>query len=107
MANLGQMRPELLLENGIKGTFTFQAADGIRKNGPLLSVAEINQRGHPAWFDGEKSYILPSSATEISALRRLVAQVKSKVPLHMKNGVFKLRAWQDPDAGFTGPGSKK
>ena len=106
MANLGQLRPKLLLENGTQGQFTFQAAEGIRKNGPLLSVAEINHRGHPAWFDGERSYILPSTAREIAALRKMVQQVKDKVPLHVKNGVFKLRAWQDP-SGFTGQGTKK
>ena len=73
-----------------------------------LGGSEINQRGHPAWFDGEKSYIIPGSAQEVSALRSLVKQVANKVPLHVKNGVFKLRAWQsDSESGFTGQGTKK
>ena len=62
MANLGQKRPQLLLENGALGKFTFQTADGIRPGGPLLAVSEVNAKGNPAWFDGERSYILPGGA---------------------------------------------
>ena len=75
------------------GQFTFKAAEGIRPSGPLLSVSQVNARGIPTWFDGDRSYILPGNPTEIAALRALVQKVENKVPLHLKNGVFKLRAW--------------
>ena len=108
MANLGQKRPQLLLENGSLSTFTFQTAEGIRPGGPLLAVSEVNAKGHPTWFDGEHSYILPGSAPEIMELRSIIQKIGSKVPLHLKNGVFKLHAWQpDTEAGFTRPGGKR
>ena len=105
MANLGQVRPRLLLENGIMADFTFQAAEGIRENGPLLAVSEVNAKGNPAWVDGERSYILPGGCKEIAELRALVAKMERKIPLHLKNGVFKLKAWQpDTSSVFAGPG---
>ena len=107
MANLGQVRPRLLLENGLKGQFTFQAADGIREEGPLLSVSEVNAKGNPTRFDGERSYILPSDSLQLSQLRALVQQVPAKIPLHLRNGVFKLRAWEpEAEALFARPGHK-
>ena len=107
MANIGQMRPDLLLENGLVGQLTFQAADGIREDGPLLAVSEVNARGNPAWFDGERSFILPGDAPQVATMRSLVQQVAQKVPLHLKNGVFKMRAWQaGNNAGFPRPGVK-
>ena len=96
IANLGQVKPELLLETGTVGQFCFQVADGIREDGPLLAVSEVNAKGNPAWFDGEKSYIIPSKAPELREIRRLIQQVKDKLPLHLKNGVFKLKAWHHP-----------
>ena len=108
MANLGQVKPKLMLENGLLGHFTFQAADGIRENGPLLAVSDVNAKGNPAWFDGEQSFILPGTATEISELRRLIKKMNNKVPLHLKNGVFKMRAWRpEPEAVFARPGAKR
>ena len=101
MANLGQVRPSLLLENGLLGQFTFQAADGIRENGPLLAVSEVNAKGNATWFGGERSYIIPGAAKQLGALRALVQQVDNKIPLHLKNGVFKLKAWT-PDGESSG-----
>ena len=75
MANLGQVRPRLMMENGFLGQFTFQAADGIRESGPLLSVSEVNSKGNPGWFDGEDSFILPDSAPELAALREIVQKI--------------------------------
>ena len=74
----------------------------------MLAVSEVNAKGNPAWFDGERSYILPGGAPEISELRTIVQKVQHKVPLHLKNGVFKMHAWQpDGQAGFPRPGVKR
>ena len=108
MANIGQVRPELYLENRMRGKFTFQAADGIRESGPLFAVSEVNARGNPAWFDGERSFIIPGDAPQVVALRNLIQQIPKKVPLHLKNGVFKMKAWHPgTDAGFPRPGVSK
>ena len=111
MANLGQVKRRLLLENGIAGQFTFQAADGIREDGPLLAVSEVNAKGNPAWFDGEKSYILPANSKELSQLRAIIRKMEKKIPLHLKNGVFKLKAWEpnaaEAEALFARPGAKR
>ena len=73
----------------------------------MLAVSEVNARGNPTWFDGEKSYILPGDAPQIATMRKLVQDVAQKVPLHLKNGVFKMRAWQPgAEAGFPRPGAK-
>ena len=107
MPNIGQVRPELALENGLLGRFTFQAADGIREDGPLLAVSDVNSKGNPAWFDGERSYIIPGAAQELAELRALVQRVENKVPLHLKNGVFKMRAWAtEASSVFARPGKK-
>ena len=106
MANLGQVRPRLMMENGFLGRFTFQAADGIRKEGPLLAVSEVNAKGNPAWFDGQNSYILAGGSPEVEKLRSLIQDYGSKIPLHLKNGVYKLKAWAPNDpAGFPRPGA--
>ncbi len=108
MANMGQVKPRLLLENGVLGNFTFQAADGIREDGPLLAVSEVNAQGNPTWFDGEQSFIIPGGAQELSQLRALIQQVTMKVPLHLKNGVFKLHAWEPEAAAlFARPGHEE
>ena len=108
MANLGQVRPNLALENGLLGRFTFQAADGIREDGPLLSVFDVNSKGNPCWFDGEQSFILPGGAEQIKELRALIQKVANKVPMHVKNGVFKMRAWTtDDESVFARHGQKR
>ena len=105
MANIGQMKPELLLESGLLGRFCFQAADGIREDGPLLAVSEVNARGNPTWFDGERCYILAGGSPEVEEIRRKIQEYESKIPLHLKGGVFKLKAWQAESAeGFHGQG---
>ena len=70
-------------------------------------MSEVNAKGNATRFDGERSYILPGSAPEVNELRAMIQKVQLKVPLHLKNGVFKMHAWQ-PEAGalFTRPGSQ-
>ena len=103
MPNIGKLKPQLLLENGALGNFPYQVADGIRENGPLLAVSDVNAKGNPTWFDGEKSYIIPGGAPQVQELRNLIQQVQLKVPLHLKNGVFKMHAWEPNMANLQPP----
>ena len=62
MPNLGQLKPEMLLENGNDGRFTFQAAE-VRK--PLLAVSSVNDKGNLVLFDNEGSFIIPGTSTAL------------------------------------------
>ena len=101
MENESQMTPTLLLETGGLGQFCFQNTELIRK--PLLAVCDVNKKGNIGLFDGEKSFILTGSAEELEALRKMVARMSQKIPLHLENGTYKMRAWQ-PDTPFGGQG---
>ena len=90
-----------MLETGDMGQFTFQNVEEVRK--PLLAVSDVNSKGNIGFFDGELSYILTGSRAELDALRKMVAKMTKKIPLHLENGTFKLRAWQ-PETPFGGQG---
>ena len=45
--------------------FTIQAAEGIREDGQMMAVSEVNSKGNPTWFDGEKSFILAGGSPEV------------------------------------------
>ena len=67
----------------------------------MLAVSEVKAKGNPTWFDGERSYIIPGTAKELGALRAMIQKVDHKIPMHLKNGVFKLKAWT-PNAESSG-----
>ena len=94
--NLGQLVVSLMTLSGIVGRTTWQAAE-VRK--PLMAVSAINDKGNLVLFDLEGSAIVPSSAPELVEIRKLVKQVKDKIDLQRKGGVFTMRAWRaDPVA---------
>ena len=97
MPNQGQMKPRLLLETGHLGNFTIQNVDPVKK--PLLAVSDVNEKGNIGFFDGHNSSLICGTAEEMAALRKLVASIKTKVPLHYSNGTYKMKAWQ-PEAPF-------
>ena len=105
MKNQGQMRPRLLLETGQLGQFTFQATSSaqgpLRK--PLLAMSDVNSKNNIGFFDGENSWILTGTEKEKEELRKLVARMSNKLPLHFTNGTYKLRTWQ-PEPPFGRPG---
>ena len=70
---------------------------------PLLAVSVVNKKGNIGFFDGPLSYILTGSKEELDALRKMVEKMQKKIPLHLSNGTFKMRAWQ-PDSPFGRPG---
>ena len=89
--NLGQMNLNLVTEPGDEGAMCIQAAD-VRK--PLLAVSSVNRKGNPVWFDGERSYILPSTARNLAPIRKLIQEIENKIPLHLSNGTYKMKAWR-------------
>ena len=89
-----------MVETGAKAKLTFQAAE-VRK--PLVAVSALVEKGNLAVFD-KSSFILPGNAPEISMIRQLIAQVKGRIPMYTEKGVYKVRNWAAPKAGFTRPG---
>ena len=94
-----------ILGNGVASATKFQGAD-VRK--PLLAVSGLNDKGNPVWFDHDTtggSFIIPKGAPELLEIRKLIKQVKARVRLDRKGGIFQLRNWT-PDAkaeGFPRP----
>ena len=100
MPNLGEMKFDMVVESGDTGALTMQAAE-VRK--PLLAVSALNRKGNPVWFDGEQSYVVPSTAKNLALIRKLLKEIDNKIPLHLENGVFVMKAWKSPRP-FQGPG---
>ena len=96
--NEGQLTPTVLLEEGGRGSMTFQAAD-VRK--PLMAISSVNDKGHLALFDLEGSYLIPSDCPEVRQIRELVIKAQRKVRMHRENGVFHMRVWKK---AFSRPG---
>ena len=103
--NEGQMVADRMFANGLVGKTKFQAAK-IRK--PLLAVSSLNDKGNPVWFDSDctgGSFILLGNAPELNQIRQLIQQVRSRVKMERKGGIFQLRNWavQSSPKGFTRP----
>ena len=79
---------------------TFQGAD-VRA--PLLAVSSVADKGNLTIFDNQGSYIIPAGSKLLDEIRSLVENTDQKIPLHRKNGVYKMRAWRLPpqEEGFT------
>ena len=99
--NEGKFQVAHLTEFGAIGKMTFQAAR-VRK--PLMAVSSINRRGNLVLFDGDRSFILPGNAPEVAQVRKNVDQIRGKVPLHLRNGVFTMKTWRQA-APFPGQGA--
>ena len=101
MPNQGQFVAPLRLDDGRLTQSIYQAVP-VRK--PLMAVSAVNDKGNLVVFDGKGSYIVPGSNKGlISQIRALIQKVPDKVPLHRKNGVFHMKAWQ-LKPGFTRQG---
>ena len=91
--NLGKISPEFVIETGQPAKMDLSAGK-VRK--PLLAVCDLNRKNNGCWFDGDSSFIIPSGAPELEEIRRLVQRAAKKIPLHMQNGVYKMRTWMKP-----------
>ena len=78
---------------------TFQDAK-VRK--PLAAVSGITEKNNIVLFDKKGSFIAPADCAEVAEIRRLINQVKSKIELHEKRGVYLMPVWiEDKASGFT------
>ena len=101
--NLGELtvkvRTERHGEGDISSRMTLQGAK-VRK--PLLAVSGVIDKGNIVVFDGNGSFILPSSCAGVASVRKTSTGVQGSVPLHAKNEVFVLRTWELDDVSSTG-----
>ena len=100
--NEGEFDALAMVQSGAKAKVIFQAAQ-VRQ--PLVAVSNLVDKGNMSVFDQE-SFILPGSAPEVAEIRRLIRQVKGKIPMYREKGVYKMRNWKLPSKteGFTRPG---
>jgi hypothetical protein len=83
---------------------TFQDA-AIRK--PLAAVSGITEKGNVVLFDRKGSFIAPEDAPEVKTIRELIRQVKNRIELEEKKGIYIMPIWvQSPEAAgvFSRPG---
>ena len=85
-------------EGDISSRMTFQGAK-VRK--PLLAVSGVIDKGNMVVFDGSGSFILPNSCAGVASVRKAIKGFQGRIPLHTKNGVFVLRAWEPEDRPST------
>ena len=55
---------------------------------PLHAVSGVIDKGNIVVFDGSGSFILPSSCASLAAMRKAIAGVQGRIPLHAKSGVL-------------------
>ena len=99
--NKGEMVPTFLIETGALAQVKLQDGE-VRK--PLLAVSDVNGKGNPCWFDGNKSYVLRKGSPLLQEIRDLIAKVQAKIPMHLKNGTYIMKTWKRPARPFTGQG---
>ena len=82
---------------------TFQDAK-VRK--PLAAVSGIVDKNNLVLFDKQGSFIAPANEPEVAEIRRLIKQVKSRIALEEKRGVYIMPMWiQEAEAPvFSRPG---
>ena len=69
---------------------TFQDA-AVRK--PLAAVSGIRDKGNVVLFDKKGSFIAPASCPEVNTIRELIRQVKHRIELECKKGVYVMPVW--------------
>ena len=69
---------------------TFQDA-AVRK--PLAAVSGITDKGNVVLFDCKGSFIAPEDAPEVQTIRELIKQVKNRIGLERRKGVYIMPIW--------------
>jgi hypothetical protein len=81
---------------------TFQDAK-VRK--PLAAVSGITEKDNIVLFDKKGSFIAPANCAEVTEIRRLIQQIKAKIELHERRGVYLMPVWiEEKASGFTRQG---
>ena len=81
-----------------KMNMTFQDAK-VRK--PLAAVSGITAKDNIVLFDSQGSFIAPCNSHEVQEIRRLIKDVKDKIKLYEKNGVYLMPIWINTDVEDT------
>ena len=69
---------------------TFQDA-AVRK--PLAAVSGITDKGNVVLFDKKGSFIAPADCPEVTTIRELIRQIKHRIELERKKGVYVMPIW--------------
>ena len=68
-------------------------------------MSGITDKSNIVLFDRRSSFIAPANCPEVQEIRRLITQVKSKIELHEKRGVYLMPVWiEDKASDFTRQG---
>ena len=94
--NDGQLKASSMLETGNLAKVKFQAA---RVRNPLLAVSDVVDKDNMVVFD-KQSFVIPARAPEAAEIRRLIQQVKNRIPVHREKGVYRIRNWVPAEAVF-------
>ena len=84
--NLGEMKFAMVVETGDTGSLTVQAAD-VRKQ--LLAVSSLNRKGNPVWFDNQQSFVIPATARNLAAIRKMIKEIPNKIRSIQKTACIK------------------
>jgi hypothetical protein len=100
IANRGQKRFKVRPQDQSSvRNMTFQDAK-VRK--PLAAVSGITEKNNIVLLDKKGSFIALASCPEVAEIRRLIMQIKSKIELQEKRGVYLMPIWiEDRSSGFT------
>ena len=93
-----KVRSERHVGGDISSRVAFQGAN-VRK--PLLAVSGVIDKGNIVVFDGGASFILANPCAGVASVSKVITGVEGRIPLHAKNGVFVLRAWEPEDRPST------
>jgi hypothetical protein len=77
-------------EDGPTRKMTFQDAE-VRK--PLAAVSGITGKGNVVLFDKRGSFIAPAESPEVEQIRGLIRQVKNRIELEEKRGIYIMPVW--------------
>ena len=102
MDNLGELTKKVRTERhgdgDISSRVAFQGAN-VRK--PFACSVRSDDKGNIVVFDGSGSFILANSWAGVASVSKAITGVQGRVPMHGKNEVFVLRAWEPEDRPST------
>ena len=93
--NRGQRKVRLRIGSP-KGALANMTVQDAKVRRPILSVAETNDSGNLAIFDGEESALLTKGAPEIAQIRALLKKATRKLVMVRENNTFTLPTWVEP-----------
>ena len=59
----------------------------------MAAVSGITEKNNIVLFDKKGSFIAPANCPEVNAIRELIRQVKNRIELECKKGVYVMPIW--------------